>query len=197
MIRTPRWPASWKARIRWSGIARPTWMSGEVTSMPSFTRSGRPSASFCSSAPAGRTSTAFRVSSAIAIRVPSLEDVRHDALGAERVPDAERSARQAETRCQDVERPSRETCPERQAEAGREQGHRDGRADGEEPERGERQAAAVDRREQQHADARAAAGPVDEADRVRLNRPPRTRVCVGLEDAAAPANEEPRAEPRG
>ena len=36
------WPSSWKARIRWSGIARPTWMSGEVTSMPSLTRSGRP-----------------------------------------------------------------------------------------------------------------------------------------------------------
>ena len=52
----------------------------------------------------------------------------------------------------------------------------------------------MDRREQQHADARAAAGPVDEADRVRLNRPPCTRVCVRLEDAAAPANEEPRAE---
>ena len=36
-------PSSWKARMRCSGIARPTWMSGEVTSMPSFTRSGRPS----------------------------------------------------------------------------------------------------------------------------------------------------------
>ena len=51
MIRTPTWPASWKARIRWSGIARPTWMSGEVTSIPSFTRSGRPSRSFSSSPP--------------------------------------------------------------------------------------------------------------------------------------------------
>ena len=40
MISTPVCPSSWKARIRWSGIARPTWMSGEVTSMPSFTRSG-------------------------------------------------------------------------------------------------------------------------------------------------------------
>ena len=29
--------------MRWSGIARPRWMSGEVTSMPSLTRSGRPS----------------------------------------------------------------------------------------------------------------------------------------------------------
>src|ERR687883_1477608 len=49
--------------MRCSGIARPTWMSGEVTSMPSFTRSGRPSFSFASSPPSGRTSTAFRVRS--------------------------------------------------------------------------------------------------------------------------------------
>ena len=63
MIRTPTWPSSWKARIRWSGIARPMWMSGEVTSIPSFTRSGRPSASFASSPPSGSTSTAFRMRS--------------------------------------------------------------------------------------------------------------------------------------
>src|SRR5262249_26602268 len=63
MMSTPVCPSSWKARIRWSGIARPTWMSGEVTSIPSFTRSGRPSASFASSAPSGRTSTALRVRS--------------------------------------------------------------------------------------------------------------------------------------
>src|SRR5690242_17977079 len=66
MIRTAVWPSSWKARIRCSGMPRPTWMSGEVTSMPSFTRSGRPRASFCSRAPCGSTSTAFRVSSAMA-----------------------------------------------------------------------------------------------------------------------------------
>ena len=47
-------PASWNARIRWSGIARPMWMSGEVTSIPSFTRSGRPSFSFCSRPSAGQ-----------------------------------------------------------------------------------------------------------------------------------------------
>src|SRR5205807_2006271 len=41
------------------------WMSGEVTSMPNLTRSGRPSSSFASSPPSGRTSTAFRVSSAM------------------------------------------------------------------------------------------------------------------------------------
>src|SRR5437763_684752 len=65
MIRTPMWPSSWKARMRCNGIARPMWMSGEVTSIPSFTRSGRPSFSFASRPPSGRTSTAFRVRSAI------------------------------------------------------------------------------------------------------------------------------------
>src|SRR5690242_2920444 len=39
-------------------------MSGDVTSIPSFTRSGRPSFSLSSSAPRGSTSTAFRVRSA-------------------------------------------------------------------------------------------------------------------------------------
>src|SRR5439155_22868254 len=65
MIRTPIWPSSWKARMRCNGIARPMWMSGEVTSIPSFTLSGRPSFSFASSPPSGSTSTAFRVRSAI------------------------------------------------------------------------------------------------------------------------------------
>src|SRR5438552_11269363 len=63
MIRTPVCPSSWKARMRWSGIARPTWMSVEVTSIPSLTRSGLPSFSFSSSAPLGSTSAALRVSS--------------------------------------------------------------------------------------------------------------------------------------
>ena len=36
------------------GIARPTWMSGEVTSIPNFTRSGRPSRSFSSRPLSGR-----------------------------------------------------------------------------------------------------------------------------------------------
>src|SRR5579862_6162934 len=65
MIRTPTWPASWNARMRCSGIARPMWMSGEVTSMPSLTRSGRPRFSFASRPPAGRTSTALRVRSPV------------------------------------------------------------------------------------------------------------------------------------
>src|SRR5207247_2986832 len=47
-------------------------MSGPVGSIPSLTRSGRPSFSFASRAPSGRTSTAFRVSSAIPMRA-SLE----------------------------------------------------------------------------------------------------------------------------
>src|SRR5438093_2546770 len=65
MISTPVWPSSWKSRMRCNGIARPMWMSGDVTSIPSFTRSGRPSFSFASSPPSGSTSTAFRVRSAI------------------------------------------------------------------------------------------------------------------------------------
>ena len=51
--------------MRWRGMAWPTWTSGAVGSIPSFTRSGRPSASLRSSSPSGRTSTALRVSSAI------------------------------------------------------------------------------------------------------------------------------------
>src|SRR6266480_7984473 len=50
--------------MRCRGIARPTWMSGDVTSIPSFTRSGRSLASFRSSSPLGNTLTALRVSSA-------------------------------------------------------------------------------------------------------------------------------------
>src|SRR2546421_8547550 len=49
--------------MRCSGIARLTWISGEVTSIPSLTRKGRPCSSFRSSYPAGNTSTALRVSS--------------------------------------------------------------------------------------------------------------------------------------
>src|SRR5579862_1727252 len=71
MISTPRWPASWKARIRWSGIARPTWMSGEVTSIPSLTRSGFPRFSLASSPPSGSTSTAFRVRTEISSSEPT------------------------------------------------------------------------------------------------------------------------------
>src|SRR4051812_14305461 len=40
-------------------------MSGEVTSIPSFTRNGRPSFSFASRPPCGRTSTALRVRSEV------------------------------------------------------------------------------------------------------------------------------------
>src|SRR5438874_10402732 len=65
MIRTPLWPSSWKARIRCSGMPRPMWMSGDVTSIPNLTRRGRPSFSFASRPPSGRTLTALRVSSAM------------------------------------------------------------------------------------------------------------------------------------
>src|SRR6187397_1484785 len=80
-MRTPTWPSSWNARIRCSGTPRPTWMSGDVTSIPSFTRSGRPRASFASSAPAGSTWTAFRVSSAIPMGLGRLDVRRGDLPG--------------------------------------------------------------------------------------------------------------------
>src|SRR3954447_8072379 len=63
-MRTTVWPASWNSRSFRRTTVWPTWMSGAVGSMPSLTRSGRPSASACASfaasAPSGRQSTAFR-----------------------------------------------------------------------------------------------------------------------------------------
>ena len=66
------WPSSWKARIRWSGIPFPSVTSGAVTSIPSFTRSGRPSASLRSRPPSGRTCAALRISSERAMGPASL-----------------------------------------------------------------------------------------------------------------------------
>ena len=63
-------PASWNARIRCRGIARPMWMSGEVTSMPSLTRNGRPSASFFSSPPCGSRSTWLRARVSMSLTAP-------------------------------------------------------------------------------------------------------------------------------
>src|SRR5919201_6449966 len=60
---TPMWPSSWNARMRWSGMPLPSVTCGAVTSIPSLTRSGRPSASLRSSSPCGSTSTACRVRS--------------------------------------------------------------------------------------------------------------------------------------
>ena len=65
-------------------------MSGAVTSIPSFTRSGRPSASLRSSSPAGSTSMAFRVSSAMPM-CPSLEFARSRSAD-EEVPRGQRQA---------------------------------------------------------------------------------------------------------
>ena len=53
------WPRSWNSRSLRSTTVWPRWMSGAVGSIPSFTRSGRPSPSCASSAPSGRASTAF------------------------------------------------------------------------------------------------------------------------------------------
>src|SRR5918996_1836547 len=57
-------------------------MCGAVTSMPSLTRSGRPSFSFSSSPPCGSTSTALRVRSAtlIVLRPYGLEILDLDRL---------------------------------------------------------------------------------------------------------------------
>ena len=73
--------------------------------------------------------------------------------------------------------------------------------DGEQGERDHCDAAVVDRREQQHADACAAAHPVDEADPVRLQRSTGThcmdvRMGVDLQVAPAPADEQPDRERR-
>ena len=54
------WPRSWNSRSLRRTTVWPRWMSGAVGSIPSFTRSGRPSPSWRSSAPSGRQSTAFR-----------------------------------------------------------------------------------------------------------------------------------------
>src|SRR5258705_3702040 len=51
-------PVSCPSRSRSSTTAKPRWTSGEVGSMPSFTRSGRPCFSWASSPPSGRTWTA-------------------------------------------------------------------------------------------------------------------------------------------
>src|SRR5216684_1803962 len=60
-MRTTVWPASCHSRSRSSTTAKPRWTSGEVGSTPSLTRSGRPSFSFRSSSPSGRTCTASLV----------------------------------------------------------------------------------------------------------------------------------------
>src|SRR5713101_4606669 len=60
-------PARWNSASRSSTYAKHRWMSGDVASIPSLTRNGRPSFSLRSSSPVGSTSTAFRVRSATAI----------------------------------------------------------------------------------------------------------------------------------
>src|SRR6476469_5591123 len=70
--------------MRWSGIPLPSVACGAVTSIPSFTRKGRPSFNFASRPPCGRTSTALRVSSAIPMRA-SLEAAREERRAVEAV----------------------------------------------------------------------------------------------------------------
>src|SRR4051812_39101440 len=59
-MRTTWWPASWNSRSFWRTTTWPRWMSAAVGSIPSFTRSGRPSSSLRSRAPSGRASTTLR-----------------------------------------------------------------------------------------------------------------------------------------
>src|SRR5664279_3279639 len=65
---TTVWPASCHSRSRSSTTAKPRWTSGEVGSMPSFTRSGRPCFNLPSSPPSGRTCTAWRVGTKVSTR---------------------------------------------------------------------------------------------------------------------------------
>src|SRR5207244_3466596 len=60
-------PACWNSARRSRTYANPRWISGDVASMPSFTRNGRSSFSFRSSSSFGSTSTALRVRSAAVI----------------------------------------------------------------------------------------------------------------------------------
>ena len=57
-IRTATWPASWNCRSLRSTTAWPSVRSGRLGSIPSFTRSGRPSASFSSRPSPGTISAA-------------------------------------------------------------------------------------------------------------------------------------------
>ena len=111
----------------------------------------------------------------------ALEPVRRDRQRAERVPDAEGEAEQAERRRD----PAKERCTR-----GRESvipkpvessAIETRREDGEQREREQCDRVAVDRREQEDADAAAAADPVDEPDPVRLpGRAPRRDPQMGV-----------------
>src|SRR5579864_8979334 len=83
-MRTTVWPASCHSRSRSSTTAKPRWTSGDVGSTPSFTRNGRPSASFRSSSPAGRTCTAWRVGGNASIRASLVIRSRREPKGAVR-----------------------------------------------------------------------------------------------------------------
>src|SRR5262249_7891723 len=80
-------------------------MSGDVASMPSFTRSGRPRFSFSSSSSFGSTSTAFRVRSTAAI-AGSLVSRRLEVLDLDRLELVGRLETQQLT-------PEAERCPQR------------------------------------------------------------------------------------
>ena len=102
-------------------------MSGAVGSIPSLTRSGRPSASFRSSSPSGRTSTALRrrdrrpPRAADCTRSRSSRRERHESGPG--VPECRTRGSRAERR-RERGRPAR-GARQREPEAGRHERHRD------------------------------------------------------------------------
>src|SRR4029079_13810384 len=156
---TAMWPASWNARRRRKTNAKPRWMSGPVGSIPSLARSGRPSASLRCSSPPGRTSTeCWRKS---ACRRTILEVVGRQSLRAQRVPDPEGEAGDAEHGRDPVEPALHTRPPERRAEPRRKERHRIRVEEAEDPERDDRNRMAVDRPQEQDTDACASTDPVE------------------------------------
>src|SRR5688572_5698089 len=212
-MRTPTWPARWNAAMRWSGMACPTWTCGAVTSMPSFTRNGRPRSSFRSSSPTGSTSTALRVRlerrSGAAMTAPDhkrLERIGSEAPRRGRVPDAEGEARRSEHRRDAGEGAHDGPRDERTPEAAGEQRHRDRREHGQQRKRRDGERGRLDRGDEQDPDAGAPAHAVDETDPERAEPAPRMAVAVAdvdvrvvdvavgvhvlVEGAAPPADEQ-------
>ena len=114
-------------------------------------------------------------------------------MRAERVPDSECQARRAERRGQQLKRATPGRARERQPETRRERNHRERRAGGEDPEGGNGEWAALDRGQQQQADAGGPTHAVHEADPVGLQtgsgRPVRMPPPAAVE-ATAPTGQE-------
>src|ERR687887_1784525 len=98
------------------------------------------------------------------------EHVGQDALSAEGIPDAERKAGDAEGGCDPAERSANPRRVEHEAEPRRNERHRNGRAQGEQSERGDGKGVTADGREEEDTDAGGPSHAVDEADGIRLAR---------------------------